>query len=69
MRWVIRAISFDTTLGMDNGLIEARDGASYRSCALAMPYSVGTLYHFRLGVDFAARTYSTYVTEDAFTVL
>jgi len=43
------------------GLIDARNGGAY-TAASAIPYTVGTSYHFRLVVDPPSHTYSAYVT-------
>src|SRR6266550_4012641 len=43
------------------GTIDARDGGDY-AAATAIPYTAGTTYHFRLDVDLASHSYTTYVT-------
>src|SRR6266566_7712617 len=43
------------------GVIEARNGGAY-AAAVALPYSAGTTYHFRLDVNLASHTYDIYVT-------
>src|SRR5437870_2499162 len=43
------------------GTIDARNGVDY-AAATAIPYTVGTTYHFRLDVDIASHSYTAYVT-------
>src|SRR6266487_536741 len=43
------------------GTIDARNGGDY-AAATAIPYTAGTTYHFRLHVDLASHSYTTYVT-------
>src|SRR6266699_1864849 len=43
------------------GTIDARNGGDY-AAAIAIPYSAGTTYHFRLDVNLASHTYDIYVT-------
>jgi hypothetical protein len=43
-----------------NGLIDARNGASYAANA-SIPYAAGTAYHFRVIVNLPDHTYSVYV--------
>src|SRR2546429_973258 len=43
------------------GVIDARNGGAY-AAATAIPYSVGTTYHFRLDVNIPTHTYDIYVT-------
>src|SRR6266550_1044680 len=43
------------------GTIDARNGGDY-AAATAIPYTAGTTYHFRLDVDLASHSYTTYVT-------
>ena len=42
------------------GTIDARNGVDY-AAATAIPYTVGTTYHFRLDVDIASHSYTAYV--------
>src|SRR6266576_2805636 len=43
------------------GTIDARNGGDY-AAATAIPYTAGTTYHFRLDVNLASHSYTTYVT-------
>ncbi len=50
----------------DSGHIDARNGGTYTSDT-AVPYTVGTTYHFRLVINVPAHTYTIYVTPDGST--
>jgi N-acetylneuraminic acid mutarotase len=43
------------------GFLDARNGGAYATDA-SIPYSAGTVYHFRLAVNIPAHTYSAFVT-------
>lgn len=45
----------------NSGSIDARNGGAY-AAASSIPYTPGTIYHFRLDVNVANHTYSAYVT-------
>ncbi|WP_193210594.1 chitobiase/beta-hexosaminidase C-terminal domain-containing protein [Luteolibacter marinus] len=44
-----------------SGFIDVRNGGSYQALA-TVPYGAGTMYHFELSVDLAAKKYSVKVT-------
>jgi uncharacterized protein YjdB len=43
------------------GTIDARNGGTY-AAAVAIPYTAGTIYHFRLNVNLASHSYDIHVT-------